>query len=458
MFAPVTNALGTATVEVKVNNGSADFSQFFTVTVVPAPVVPTPAALQPPTLDPITNLTIAKNAGSQVVALTGIGVGSGNTLAVSAVSSDSTIIAAPTVNYTSPNSTGTVTIAPVAGASGSATITVSVNNGAASNNLVSETFTVTVAPILVITPPNLLTNILPSLDAIPNLNLIEGSSSASLTLTGISLGLAPVKSTVKITANSSNPRLVEPPVVHYASPGSTALLTLRLSPSGTGVATVTVTVNNGAKSNNIVRQMFTVTVVPPQPPTLDPIASVTVADNAGLQTIELTGISSGSTNANETLKVSALASSSKAFIPRIQYTSPGNSALLTFTPSSRFIGTATVTVTVTDGNRHNGSVKQQFAVTVIPAASTNIVPVGSPHDVVQTVVTTNVPAILTPLSHAGGQFGFQVTGTDGGKYVVQATSDLVNWTAVQTNTAPFIFQDANAAGFQKRFYRVFSQP
>ncbi len=98
---------------------------------------------QPPTLDPIANVTVSQNAGSQTINLTGISAGtSGNTTVnVYAVSSDNgTIISAPSVNYSNPNSTATLTFAPVSGATGTATVTVTVDNGGANNNPVSQTF------------------------------------------------------------------------------------------------------------------------------------------------------------------------------------------------------------------------------------------------------------------------------------------------------------------------------
>lgn len=55
-----------------------------------------------------------------------------------------------------------------------------------------------------------------------------------------------------------------------------------------------------------------------------------------------------------------------------------------------------------------------------------------------------------------GQFGFALSGTTGGQYVVQASTDLMNWVALQTNVAPFNFVDSNAAGFPRRFYRAVS--
>jgi len=108
------------------------------------PVVP---VNQPPTLNPVNNLIINANAGAQTVNLTGIASGSsgGNqVLTVTATSSNTNLVSNPVVNYTSTNSSGSLTFSPVAGASGPATITVTVNNGGASNNLIVRSFVVTV--------------------------------------------------------------------------------------------------------------------------------------------------------------------------------------------------------------------------------------------------------------------------------------------------------------------------
>jgi hypothetical protein len=295
----------------------------------------------------------------------------------------------------------------------------------------------------------------PTLDPISNLTVIQGATGETINLTGITPGSSASKSPLHISAASSNPRLAPMPLVRYASPASNAVLSLRLMPADTGTATITVTINNGAKSNNIVRQSFTVTVVPPLPPTLDPVASVAVPANATLQTIQLTGITGGATNFNGTLRVTASSSNSRAFVPKIQYTSPGDTALLTFTPASRYVGTAIVTVTVSDGSKYNGTVHQRFTVTVAPVASSNTAKVAQVSAVQQTVPVADATALLTPMPSASGGFACQVTSTSGGTYVVQATSDLVHWTPVLTNTAPFTFQDTTV-GIEKRFYRAYS--
>jgi len=62
-------------------------------------------------------------------------------------------------------------------------------------------------------------------------------------------------------------------------------------------------------------------------------------------------------------------------------------------------------------------------------------------------------AVAPPASK--GQFALTVNGVTGFTYVVQASTNLVNWISVQTNTAPFTFVDVNASQFSQRFYRSF---
>src|SRR5436190_11404446 len=70
----------------------------------------------PPTLNPISSLTVAEDAGLQTISVTGISSGAVNepqTITVTSVSSNPGLIPHPTVNYASPNSSGTLTLAPV---------------------------------------------------------------------------------------------------------------------------------------------------------------------------------------------------------------------------------------------------------------------------------------------------------------------------------------------------------
>lgn len=80
------------------------------------------------------------------ISLTGISAGGepGQTAIITASSSNTAIIPHPTVSYTAPATTGLLTFDPT-GAPGTATITVTINDGQAQNNLFTRTFTVTVS-------------------------------------------------------------------------------------------------------------------------------------------------------------------------------------------------------------------------------------------------------------------------------------------------------------------------
>lgn len=105
-----------------------------------------------PTLDAISNITVDLSDGEQTVALAGITAGSGDSqpLRVTVTSSDQAVVGQPDVVYASPDTDGTVRLVPLL--AGSATITVTVEDGgldgnlstAADNGSVERSFTFTV--------------------------------------------------------------------------------------------------------------------------------------------------------------------------------------------------------------------------------------------------------------------------------------------------------------------------
>ncbi|HEU5396049.1 MAG TPA: hypothetical protein VFV81_02705 [Verrucomicrobiae bacterium] len=54
------------------------------------------------------------------------------------------------------------------------------------------------------------------------------------------------------------------------------------------------------------------------------------------------------------------------------------------------------------------------------------------------------------------QFQFDVNGTTGANYIVEATTNLspAAWSPVLTNAAPFTYSETNSSAFWQRFYRV----
>ncbi len=140
---PAANQFGTATITLSVSDGSATTTTTFLLTVL--------SVNDAPTLNPIADIAIDENEGQQMIDLAGITSGAPNesqTLTVTAASNNTNLIPDPSVSYTSPQTSGTLTFTPIADATGTATITVAVqDNGGIANggqDTIIRTFTVTV--------------------------------------------------------------------------------------------------------------------------------------------------------------------------------------------------------------------------------------------------------------------------------------------------------------------------
>jgi hypothetical protein len=304
-------------------------------------------------------------------------------------------------------------------------------------------------------PPVILNSPL-ALNPLGNLTVGENNGFQVVNLLGIGLGSG---NQLTITAVSSNPALIPNPTVNYSSPNANGTLTFAPANDANGTAKITVTVNNGQSQSNLIVRSFTITVkAVNQPPTLNPISNLVLNENSGAQTVSLSGITSGASNEKQTLRVTA-ASSNRSLIPNptVAYTSPKSTGKLTFKPGRKASGTATITVTVNDGGKSNNIVTQTFTITVVNPAAV-ITPVAQSSlskNISASISITNVAATLTPIASAGpGQFSCNISGVPGYQYIVQASSDLVNWTSVQTNTAPFTFVDNDMGQVSHRFYRA----
>ena len=160
-FTPIPNQNGTATITVTVVDGGFDNdlatpddngTTSRTVSVAVAPVNDTP------TLDALSNVLLNEGDPEQAVNLIGMSTGGGEpqVLSVTAVSDNAGLIPDPVVDFDGQSSTGTLKFTPVADQFGTATITVTVEDGglddvletAGDNAIVSQTFEVTVLEML----------------------------------------------------------------------------------------------------------------------------------------------------------------------------------------------------------------------------------------------------------------------------------------------------------------------
>jgi hypothetical protein len=284
-------------------------------------------------------MTINENAPLQTVNLSGITSGATNqiqTLTVTATSSNPGVIPTPTVSYSSPNTTGSIAFTPAFDAFGTSTITVTVNNGGASNNVVSESFTVTVNPV----------NQPPTLNSLANMTIVENAALQTVNLSGITSGASNEIQTLTVTATSSNPGVVPTPTVSYTSPSTTGSISFTPALNAFGASTITVTVNDGGASNNVVSRSFTVTV--DAPPVISAISNLVIA--VGTQTPAIPFTISDQDTPITNLTVSA-SSSDQTIVTNagIVLGGSGGNRTVTVTPLASQAGTVTITLTVSDG-------------------------------------------------------------------------------------------------------------
>jgi hypothetical protein len=118
---------------------------------------------------------------------------------------------------------------------------------------------------------------------------------------------------------------------------------------------------------------------------------------------------------------------------------PGN-GLLTWRPLMAQAGASNLlTISVADSGSPSLAATQSFWVTVNRPAR---------------------PGLANPL-YSQGPFQLTVSGDAGPDYSLQGSTNLVNWTTIQTTNPavlPFLFSDPNSSNYFQRFYRVLLGP
>ena len=263
-YTPAAEQFGVATVTYTVadNGGTANGGvdsvgpQSFTITLT--------AVNDPPTLDAIPDpAAILEDAAPQTVTLAGISTGSvgesAQPLQVTAVSGNTGVIPNPTLTWVAPSATGSLAYAPVANASGSAVITVTVTDGgldhdlgtAGDNGTVVRTFTVTVTAV----------NDAPSFTKGADQTVTEdaGAQTVAGWATAITAGPGEDSQTVAFEiTNNTNPGLFS------AGPAVSAAGVLAYTPAANqnGTATITLRItDNGGTANGGLDASATQTVV-----------------------------------------------------------------------------------------------------------------------------------------------------------------------------------------------------
>jgi hypothetical protein len=366
---------GTATVTVTVEDGGLD-NDLATPedngSILRTVIVKVDSVNDAPTLDPVTDLVIPEDSSTQFVRLSGVTAGGGETqpLRVTTASSNPSLIRNQSVASFAEfdNETRLLAFSPVVNQYGSATITVTIEDGgldldlntAEDNGTVSRSFDVVVESV----------NDQPTLNPVSNLVLAEDSLTQVLDITGITAG-GSENQPLQVTALSSNPSLIlHPAVASRAALGSDArLLTVTPLPDQYGIATVTVTVEDGgldldlntAEDNATFSQTFDVTVTPDtdNPPSpVTPHGKMFIHETLSgdsLVSYQLPAVNVNGEAINGLFNRITATSSDTALIPdpTVLFASADVPSSLSFTPVADANGTATLSIQVEDGGPDN---------------------------------------------------------------------------------------------------------
>jgi fibronectin type 3 domain-containing protein len=289
-----------------------------------------PMPNQAPTISAIASQTLAMGGATPALAVTiGDAETAATSLVLTATSTNVQLVPETSISLGGSGANRTVTVTPAAGFVGESTVTLTVSDGRAS---ASTSFTVTV------------TNTAPTISAIADQTMTSGVTSLPLNFT---IGDAETASTALIvTASSSNPTLISTANIVMSGTGATRAVSITPASGLTGSSVVTLSVTDGVASTST---SFTVTVVPVNTaPTITTVAAQNVS--SGTPTAALAFSIADKETSATSLKVTAL-SSNLGLVPAtgIQLAGTGATRTVSVTPVAGKTGTATITLSVSDG-------------------------------------------------------------------------------------------------------------
>ena len=277
-------------------------------------------------------------------------------LTVTVSSSNPTLLPVANIVLGGSGANRTVTITPVAGQTGSATITLAVSDG---TNSASTSFALTVAQPAPV-------NTAPTLTQIPDTTISVNTSTGPLPIT-VGDAQTPAANLV-MSEFSSGPTLIPDANIVFGGSGASRTVTLTPIANQTGTAIITIGVSDGSLKSIISFAVIVTGTTPPvnTAPTITSVAGPTIT--AGSTIAPLTFTVGDAQTAAGSLTVTAT-SSNPTLVPAGNCTlgGSGTSRTVTVTPVAGQTGSATITLTVSDGALTSST---SFAVTVNAAPNT----------------------------------------------------------------------------------------
>ncbi len=321
---PVAEASGTATITVTVSDGTDTTTDTFVLTVN--------AVNDPPTISDITDQATTEDTATGAIGFT---IGDVETpaasLTVTGTSSDQAVVANADIVFGGSGASRTVTLTPVADANGTTTITVTVSDG---TDTTTDTFVLTVNAV----------NDLPTISDITDQSIVENTSTGALAFTIGDTETAPAS--LVVTGSSSDLTLVPNGNIVFGGSGASRTVDVTPAASQTGTATITITVSDGTDT---AVDTFVLTVTAANTaPTISDITDQSTPMNTSTGALAFTVGDVETAPASLTL---AGSSSDQTLVPddNLVFGGSGASRTISILPAGNQFGTATITVTVSDG-------------------------------------------------------------------------------------------------------------
>lgn len=387
-IAPAANQTGTSTITLTVSDGTTTASTSFQLTVTAVNDTPVISAIPDVTTNEDTPVTTAAFTLSDVETSAG-------SLAISASSSNQTLLPNASVTINGSGGSRTLTLVPAANQSGTATVTVTVSDGAAT---ATRTFLFAVNPV----------NDVP---VAGNQNLsVNEDAALPVTLIAADVENSPLTYSI-----------ISPPSFGSLS-GTAPNLTYTPGINANGVASFSFQVNDGTSDS--VPGLINITVNPVNdPPAFTKGPDVTASINSSATSLPgwATDIGDGDPEIAQTLTFNVSNNNAALFSVQPAVSSTGT---LSFTPAPGALGVATVTISLTDDATAGGPAltgsTQTFAIRVAQPIS-GTVTVGPGGD-------------FTSLTSPGGLFDILNQRILDGDLTAHITGDLTETGAIALNS------------------------
>ena len=415
---PAANQSGTSQITITVSDGSATRDETFNLTVTPID--------DAPSISDVTNRTTVEDTPTSPIS---ISLGDIDTpldnLTLTAISSNPTLFPSSSFSFTGTGGIRTLIVTPAADQSGSTTITITVSDGELT---ATDSFTLTVSA---------------ANDAPRIVGLADRSTDEDVPLV-IPVTISDPEtaaSNLRVTLTSSNATLV--PATSLVLTGTNNDRSLKIAPAANkfGTSTITMKVSDGVLTTT---KTFLLTVNSVNDtPTISNITNKTTAEDTATAAISftigdvdtpLTGLSVMATSSNPTLITPS----------GFAITGTTASRSLKITPAKDQNGTATVTVTVSDGNTSRSDtfilnvtpVNDAPTISTIPnqtiPKNTSTAPIAITISDLETLATNLTLTVTSSSTTLVPATGFQLTGTGPNRTLVITPATNKSGTATIT--------------------------